>query len=105
MNDHSYHRDKINFMAGAIVGAAAGAVVALLYAPRSGKETRAKLKEGAEKAVDDVKGAINTFEQEKVKPALENVKKDLDKKVTQFKKEMEKKLQTSKKKKSGGKKK
>lgn len=39
---------KVKFLAGAVVGAVAGVVAGLLTAPKSGKETRADLKEKAE---------------------------------------------------------
>lgn len=57
------------FVAGALIGAAAGALAGVLLAPKSGKETRkdiankakeytAKGKEMAKKSEDAVKGAI-----------------------------------------------
>ena len=40
-------RDTINFLSGMILGAALGAVTALLFAPQSGAELRASLQEQA----------------------------------------------------------
>ena len=40
-------RDTINFLSGMILGAAIGAVAALLFAPQSGAELRANLQEQA----------------------------------------------------------
>ncbi len=40
-------RDTINFLSGMILGAAIGAITALLFAPQSGAELRANLQEQA----------------------------------------------------------
>ncbi len=41
---------KGSFLAGAILGAAVGVAVGLMYAPRAGEETRAQLAAAAQKA-------------------------------------------------------
>jgi gas vesicle protein len=67
----------LGFLAGAVVGGAIGAGVALLFAPRSGEETREILKKKAEEFGDD----IEKFKKD-VTPKIEKVKKDLKKKFT-----------------------
>ncbi len=52
------------FIEGVILGAAVGAVAALLLAPRSGRETREKLKEFSKDAAKSIK--------DKVKEKVEN---------------------------------
>lgn len=42
------------FLAGAVLGGAIGATVALLFAPQSGEETRKMIKKKAEKAGKDL---------------------------------------------------
>ncbi len=64
---------KGKFALGAIFGAAAGAIAALLTAPKSGKETRADLKKKADE----------------VKKKAEATKKDLEGKAMATKKEWE----------------
>ena len=60
------------FLAGAVVGGAIGATVALLFAPQSGEETRKMLKDRAEKAGKD----LEELKKEWV-PKLEEAKKNL----------------------------
>ena len=47
------------FGIGLLVGAAIGGVIALLYAPKTGKETRQLIKDKATKVVDTVKEATS----------------------------------------------
>lgn len=47
------------FIVGLLAGGAIGAVLALLYAPKSGKELRRDLKEGAEELLDEAEGAVS----------------------------------------------
>jgi gas vesicle protein len=54
-NDGESGRGGGAFALGAMLGAALGAVVGLLWAPRSGAETRAKLKEKGEETADTLK--------------------------------------------------
>ena len=81
------------FMEGFIIGALAGAVVALLYAPQSGEETRAwikkvkdeneevieKAKESSETMIATTKAAINDG-LEKLSATLEEKKRGVRKK-------------------------
>jgi gas vesicle protein len=51
------NKDKtIGFGIGLLVGAVIGGVIALLYAPKTGKETRQLIKDKATEVVDAVKG-------------------------------------------------
>jgi gas vesicle protein len=70
-----------NFISGAVVGGAIGAGLALLFAPRSGEETRKMLKDRAEKLGDDVK----------------ELKKDIEPKIEELKENISKKLEKAKK--------
>ena len=45
--------DKKGWFKGTIFGAIGGAIAGLLFAPKSGKETREEIKQGAVKAKDD----------------------------------------------------
>jgi gas vesicle protein len=57
--------NAIGFCIGLLSGAVIGGVIALLYAPKSGKETRKLIKDTATEVVDTVKektsGVIDTF--------------------------------------------
>jgi gas vesicle protein len=54
------NKDKaIGFGIGLLVGAVIGGVIALLYAPKTGKETRQLIKDKATKVVDTVKEATD----------------------------------------------
>jgi gas vesicle protein len=54
------NKDKaIGFGIGLLVGAVIGGVIALLYAPKTGKETRQLIKDKATKVVDTVKEATS----------------------------------------------
>jgi len=54
------NKDKaIGFGIGLLVGAVIGGVIALLYAPKTGKETRQLVKDKATKVVDTVKEATS----------------------------------------------
>jgi gas vesicle protein len=65
-----------NFLAGAVVGGAIGATVALLFAPRSGEDTRKMLKDKANELGDNI----------------EDLKKDIEPKIKKLKKDISKKL-------------
>lgn len=45
-----------NFLKGLLIGSLAGMVVGILYAPKSGKETRQQIADSAEKMCDKVAG-------------------------------------------------
>jgi gas vesicle protein len=51
----------LKFWAVFAVGVAAGAAVALIYAPQSGEKTRRQLRRGLEDAGDYLKDAADTF--------------------------------------------
>jgi gas vesicle protein len=67
-----------------LTGVAIGAGLALLYAPRTGEETRKKLKDGYEKVSDDVKENYEKFSKEAQK-TIDAIKATSDKAVTQIK--------------------
>lgn len=45
-----------NFLVGFIIGAIAGVAIGFLYAPKSGKETRALLREKASSVTERIRG-------------------------------------------------
>jgi gas vesicle protein len=47
------------FIVGLLAGGAVGAVLALLYAPKSGRELRKDLSQGAEELLDEAEGAVS----------------------------------------------
>ncbi len=51
--------DKRDFLAGLLLGGVIGAAFALLYAPRTGDETRSRLRERGEEVRGQVKGRTN----------------------------------------------
>lgn len=60
-----------NFLVGFIIGAIAGVAIGLLYAPKSGKETRALLKEKASNVTEKIRGTAKEAEKkarEKLSP-------------------------------------
>lgn len=69
-----------NFIVGFILGAAAGAVIGLLYAPKPGRETRTLLKERAEEAREKASEAA-----EKAKEAAARAEKRVEEKLGQKK--------------------
>ena len=46
-----------NFLVGFIIGTIAGVAIGLLYAPKSGKETRALLKQKASDVTEKIRGS------------------------------------------------
>jgi gas vesicle protein len=50
---------KTNALLGFLIGAAAGAVVGILYAPDRGVVTRNRIKDKAQKATDDMKVTLS----------------------------------------------
>jgi len=64
---------KSHFVIGTIIGAAAGLVAGLLTAPKSGKDTRADLKDKAEKLKGDVTDNAQSLE-EKAKDTFEQAR-------------------------------
>ena len=73
-----------SFLSGLLTGAVVGGILALLYAPRSGKETREQLKSKfgeLEKELEDLKG--------KASQKTGKIKDDLAQKLADLKKEIE----------------
>ncbi len=76
MNDQDTGRGFLTgLIIGAVTGAIAGAAVALLYAPKSGAETRSLVKEKAGQAAEKVKEAVA-----KTKEAAINAEKKIEEK-------------------------
>lgn len=71
------------FAVGLIVGAFVGAAVALLYAPKSGRETRAMVKEKAHEVAEKAKDAAEKAKDaaEKAKEAALNAEKRVEEKL------------------------
>lgn len=73
-----------SFLKGLLAGAAIGGIIALLYAPKSGKETRDDLKrkfEDLEKELEDLKN--------KASQKTGQVKKDLAERLAELQREIE----------------
>jgi gas vesicle protein len=79
-----------SFMAGLLAGATIGGIVALLYAPQSGKETREKLKEkfsNLEKELEDLKMKAGQ-KSEKAKNDIASRLAELQKEIDNLSKEV-----------------
>lgn len=79
-NNEYYENEDSNhggFITGLLVGAALGAVAALLFAPHSGEQTRQQLKDLADQQKDNLK---NEWERtkEKVATAVDHVREKAD---------------------------
>jgi gas vesicle protein len=61
MRKRSYSMSAAKFWIGFAIGAAAGAAVALLYAPQSGTRTRRQIRRGLEDAGEYVKETAETI--------------------------------------------
>lgn len=73
-----------SFLTGLLAGAAIGGIIALLYAPKSGKETRDQIKKKfseLEKELDNIK--------EKAGQKTSKIKQDLAQKIADLQKEIE----------------
>lgn len=68
-------KDKRSFTIAAIIGAVVGVVGGLLFAPKSGKETRTDIKEFAGESVDKVKAEYDELEAKAKKLAGSAAKK------------------------------
>lgn len=66
---------NVKFMKGTIIGVALGAVLGVLFAPKSGKETRKDIKQGAIKATKEAEKQLKVLHKE-----LEVLKVQLQKK-------------------------
>jgi len=79
-----------SFMTGLLAGAAVGGVVALLYAPQSGKETREQIKmkfEDLEKELEALKGKTSG-KSSKVREDIASRLADLQREVENLSKEV-----------------
>jgi gas vesicle protein len=96
-NEEHVHEEKhsSNLFVGLLIGALAGAVAMLLYAPQSGKQTRAEIqlksiqlrdqtKKGIKKAVEDVQSEKNRIATEIREKAIELKELGQDKLVEQL---------------------
>ncbi|MCA9385663.1 YtxH domain-containing protein [Candidatus Dojkabacteria bacterium] len=97
MCSRNSYSDTATFVAGTILGAAVGAAVGILFAPRSGEETRTRLKLEGEKAYRDVERSVRTFDKKTLQPAIKNAKKEIDDHVKTVKKEVDKTVNSVKK--------
>ncbi|MFQ5628424.1 MAG: YtxH domain-containing protein [bacterium] len=66
------------FLKGFLFGGAIGAIIALLYAPRSGKETREELKRRSQEFLDDADTHFGNV-REQAEHIIENAKKEAEK--------------------------
>lgn len=74
-------------------GAVAGAVVALLFAPKSGEETQEELKEGARRLKDDAEERITELRRE-LEEGYERARTDLSQRLEEAREEVrERRLQ------------
>lgn len=65
------------FLSGAVIGGVIGAGVALLFAPRTGEETRKILKDKA----DELNNEFGEFKKD-IGPKIRKVKKEVSRKIT-----------------------
>lgn len=75
--------DVLGFLAGAVMGSAIGAGVALLFAPRTGKDTRKILRDKA----DDFGSEFDEFKKD-IGPKIRKVKKEVSRKITAKRKQL-----------------
>ncbi|GAB4471998.1 MAG: hypothetical protein Kow00124_09510 [Anaerolineae bacterium] len=64
----------LNFMAGLLLGAFVGAVIALLFAPMPGRDLRSEAQDRADKVLSDVRAAV-AEERKKLEAELEALKR------------------------------
>ncbi len=69
--------DTGKILGGLILGAAAGAILGILFAPDKGTNTRKKLSKSGEDLVDDLKSKIDDFI-EKTMDNFNNIKEDAE---------------------------
>lgn len=67
-------------IAGFVVGTAVGAILGILYAPRSGEETRNMIREEAAKKRDEIEGKM-----QELQAGVEEKKEELVKKLDELK--------------------
>jgi len=73
-----------SFITGLLAGAAVGGVIALLYAPKSGKETREQLKQ----KLEDLEKEFETLKGKAAKKS-ENIRKDLADRLAELQREID----------------
>jgi gas vesicle protein len=74
--------NKSNFALGALIGAAAGVAIGILFAPRSGKETRNMLGDKAKEYTEKSKEVLEKSKEvakEKIKATADSISKQMDK--------------------------
>jgi len=76
-NDEEENADGAGFTTGLLVGAALGAVIALLYAPKSGEQTRQQLKDLADQQKENLKNQWDSTK-EAVTGAVDATKEKVD---------------------------
>lgn len=76
--------DNGKILSALLLGAAAGAVLGLLFAPEKGSDTRKKIKEGAEDLIDQLNEKIS-----EAKEAMSGLKEKAMSKAEQIKAEAE----------------
>ena len=90
------HGGTRGFLAGLFAGGVIGAALALLYAPKSGKEFRADLKDRADHLIEDADEYLNTA-QVKAQQIVGEAKKRSDLLITDAKKKADTLLQDAEK--------
>ncbi|HNW57995.1 MAG TPA: YtxH domain-containing protein [Bacteroidales bacterium] len=73
-----------SFITGLLAGAAIGGIIALLYAPKSGKETRQDLK----RKLEDLEKEFETLK-DKASHKTDNIKKDIADRLADLQREIE----------------
>ncbi len=73
-----------SFITGLLAGALVGGVIALLYAPKSGKETREQIK----RKLADLEAEFETLK-EKAAGKSEQIRKDIEAKLAELRKDLE----------------
>lgn len=66
--------DNNNKTGAFLLGAAIGSVLALMFAPFSGRKMRSLAKEKGKKAFEDVKSGYNDFQNESLEPTVERAR-------------------------------
>ncbi|HUX93604.1 MAG TPA: YtxH domain-containing protein [Ignavibacteriaceae bacterium] len=85
-----------NFLIGFIAGGAIGAIFALLYAPKSGKELRGDIKSKTDSLMDDANEYINEAK-DKAKDLINDGRKKSDKLISEAKVKSEELLKDAEK--------
>jgi len=90
MNNHE--NDKFGYFAsGILLGAVIGSVVALLFAPDSGKQTRKKIQRKSDEIMDDVVDYAK-HSRDKAEKIVDDGKKRVEELIAETKKIIDKKI-------------